>query len=205
MGQPEPNQGGLPSDIAETTPQPDNTQSAFVEVKFNKEIKKLSLDEAATLAQKGMKFDLIAHDFSRLKELSQDAGLSVSEYVSKLSRDATEKRRLELTEKCGGDSELAERLLNAEKPKQNDEMERLKEEFPQITYDTLPQEVKTAAEIKGTGLLFEYLLYEHRQQVAAAEELSRREEAAKTSLGSLSFGSNRSITDAEFLKGVWGK
>lgn len=205
VGQPEPTEENLPPVGEDTTPAEGNTDSAFVEIKFNKEIKKLSLDEAATLAQKGMKFDLIAEDFERLRAMSQREGLSVSDYLSRIDGENTEKRMTELLDKCGGDKELAEKLLKLEAAHRPDEFSQLSAEFPELSYDELPDEVKTAAELKGTGLLFEYLLYEHRQRVAAAEEISRREEAAETSLGSLSYGSSRNTADAEFLKGVWGR
>ncbi len=204
-GQPEPPEGNLPPESEETTPLKGNTESAFVEVKFNKEIKRLSLDEAATLAQKGMKFDLIASDLEKLKALSKGEGLSVSDYISRLEGKKRDKQLTELLDKCGGNSELAEKLLKLEAADRPDEFAALKAEFPDASYDELPDEVKTAAELKGTGLLFEYLLYEHRQRVAANEELLRREASKKLSLGSLSSGISRDAADTEFLKGVWGK
>lgn len=204
-GQPQPAQEALQPDSKATTPEAGNTDSAFVEVKFNKETKKLTLDEAATLAQKGMKFDTVAADLERLKNLSKREGLSVTDFLSKLDAEQEENLLSRFTEKCGGDTELARKLLDADKGGQTDEFAPLKAEFPQMTYDDLPDEVKAAAELKGTGLLFEYLLYEHRQRVAAAEEISRRKMSADVSLGSLSSGGSRSAVDAEFLKGVWGR
>lgn len=189
-----------------TTPTPDQQTESFIEVKFNKETKKLGLSEAATLAQKGMKFDMIAEDFEMLKALSKLEGKSPSEYLLALKTAKENSRLDELTAKCSGDSELALKLLKAEGEESYDEFSALRAEFPELhTADEIPEEVKTAAETKGTGLLFEYLLYEHRQTVAAKEELNRREIAEKASLGSLSFGSDRSAVDAEFLKGIWGK
>ena len=204
-GQPEPLEEGLPTPEEDTTQIWGNKDSAFIEVKFNKEIKKLSLDEAATLAQKGMKYDLVADDFERLKGLAKGEGITVSEYIRRLDGESSRKRLDELTDKCSGDKELAQKILKAEKSEFPDEMEILQKEFPEMSYDSLPNQVKTAAEIKGTGLLFEYLLYEHRQRVAAAEELSRQEMTADASLGSLSSGISRNTADAEFLKGVWGR
>lgn len=186
---------------------PADGENGFIEVKFNKEIKKLNLEEAATLAQKGMKFDMISAEFELLKELSKSAGMSPAEYLKGLKNSAEEKRLSELTAKCSGDSELALKILKAESsPSAPDEMDALSTEFPEIKgMEDVPEEVKTAAKIKGTGLLFEYLLYEHRQSLAAREELSRRELAERASLGPLSIGSENSAVDAEFLKGIWGK
>lgn len=203
-GQPQPAEEGLQSEGEVTTPAADNTDSAFVEVKFNKEIKKLSLDEAATLAQKGMKFDMVSAELERLKKLSAAEGLSVGDYLTRIETQRSEKLKEELSAKCGGDAELAEKLmkLQGELPEADADF---KKEFPALSPEALPEEVKTAAKLKGTGLLFEYLLYEHRNRVAAAEETARSQRAEAESLGSLSSEPARSAVDAEFLKGVWGR
>ncbi len=200
--QPDAENENLPSAEA-TTPQADTTDSAFLEVKFNKETRKLSLDEAATLAQKGMKFDMIEGQFDRLKALSKRQGLSVADYLTGLEETLREQKISALAEKCSGDRELAEKLYSLEDaPKQeNDELFAV---FPELESEQdIPDEVKTAAQIKGTGLLFEYLMYDRRLRVAAAEEEKARQKAQSLSLGSLS-SSSKDVSDAEFLKGVWG-
>ena len=205
MGEPQPLEEGLPSDEPTAISDEDKTDSAFLEVKFNKELKRLTLDEATTLAQKGMKFEMIAEDIDRLSALSKGEGLSMSDYITRLTTESRERRLKELSEKCSGDTLLAEKLLEAEGVPAPDDSKALLAEFPDLEVDAIPDEVKTAAEIKGTGLLFEYLLYEHHLRRAAAEELSRRKTAEEAALGSLSSGSSRSAVDAEFLKGVWGR
>ena len=203
--QPQQTPVDLPPEKAATTPPEGNTAESFVEVKFNKELKRLTLDEATTLAQKGMKFEMIAEDIDCLSALSKGEGLSMSDYITRLTTESRERRLKELSEKCSGDTLLAEKLLEAEGVPAPDDSKALLAEFPDLEVDAIPDEVKTAAEIKGTGLLFEYLLYEHHLRRAAAEELSRRKTAEEAALGSLSSGSSRSAVDAEFLKGVWGR
>lgn len=206
MGAPQPTEEGLPPEGEVTTPPEGNADSSFVEVKFNKELKRLSLTEAAELAQKGMKFDMIAADLDRLKRLSSSEGLSVGEYLSRIETERSERLLGELTEKCSGDRELAEKLLRAEGEQTAPEKDaELRREFPDLSADSLPEEVKTAAKLKGTGLLFEYLLYEHHKRLAAAEETARSQRAAESGLGSLSSEPARSAADTEFLKGVWGR
>ena len=200
--QPDTENENLPSAEA-TIPQADTADSAFLEVKFNKEIKKLSLNEAATLAQKGMKFDMIESQFDRLKSLSKRQGLSVADYLSSLENTLKEEKISALAEKCSGDRELAEKLYSLEgaQGEKNDEIFTV---FPELESEQdIPEEVKTAAQIKGTGLLFEYLLYDRRLRVAAAEEEKARQKAQEQSLGSFS-SAGEDISDAEFLKGVWG-
>lgn len=103
-------------------------------------------------------------------------------------------------------SEEYERLRGLSAEKLPDGIERINREFPDISStDMLPEEVKTAAKINGTGLLFEYLLYEHRQRRAAAEEAQNQTFAANTTTGSLSADDRQDPAAAEFLRGVWGK
>ncbi|MBP3390661.1 MAG: hypothetical protein J6L58_03120, partial [Clostridia bacterium] len=107
----------------------------------------------------------------------------------------------ELKEKYCEDSELCELLDGIDKAKETAEMEELKAAIPDL--GEKPQEVKTAAKTNGRGLLVEYLLYEHRLAAAAKSEQARQEAAQSQSLGPLSCGANN-ITDAEFIKGIWG-
>lgn len=103
-------------------------------------------------------------------------------------------------------SEEYERLKSQSDKKLPDGIERINREFPEISSpDMLPEEVKTAAKQNGTGLLFEYLLYEHRQRRAAAEEAQNQTFTADSTTGSLSADDRQDPAAAEFLRGVWGK
>lgn len=66
------------------TPEKDEQAEVTVPVKFNKETVNLTLSEAATLAQKGMKLDKIAPDVERLKNLAKSKNLSVNDYLLSL-------------------------------------------------------------------------------------------------------------------------
>lgn len=200
--QPQPTEETVTAPSQDTTPAKGSADSAFLEVKFNKEIRKLTSDEAVTLAQKGMKFDLISANFEKLKELSRLSGKSVGNFLSALECERREKRLKELTEDCGGNEDAARRLLDAETVR--DDLSELRAEFPEISEEAVPDEVKTAAKEKGTGLLLEYLLYLHRQRTASEQELLRRKETAEKSLGPLSSGTVGETACAEFIKGVWG-
>ncbi|MBR6572319.1 MAG: hypothetical protein IKK77_01195 [Clostridia bacterium] len=203
-------------DEANLQPEAENTnedegliqeQEGFVEVKYNKEIKKLTLSEAATLAQKGMKLDSLMPIMDKLKRLSKTAGMSVDGYISYLEGGNNQLRKSQLLKECGGNEELTEHILALEEGvRLQEEFEEIKAEFPQISsLDELPEEVKSAAKLKGTGLLFEHLLFQHRLRKAAEEELGRKEKRAAQSLGSVSANTRNNAVDAEFLKGVWGK
>lgn len=189
-----------------TTPTADtpvNETEDFLEVKFNKEITKLDRETAAAFAQKGMKYDLVSADYDRLKVLSKNSGKSVSDFLLMLE-DKEKNEQIEALLKEGLDErELVNRVLSLKEQAKVNELALLKEEFPEITEEELPSEVKTAAEMKGTGLLFEYLLHEHHLRRAAEEEMKRQTLSAKASTGSLSENDRQNSFGAEFIKGLW--
>ena len=69
--------------LADTTPH-NAEKEIIIPIKFNKEVKELTLSQAAELAQKGMKFDLISEDYERLKKISRISGKSVPEFLNQL-------------------------------------------------------------------------------------------------------------------------
>lgn len=182
-GQPEPNDTALPSDGGDTTPanDPPAEEKGFLEIKFNKELIWLDKESAATLAQKGMKYDLISADYDRLKGLSKEKGTDIDGLLAQLESKKT-------------------------KDNSQSDFEKVKAEFPEISsYDMLPEEVITAANKNNTGLLYEYLLYGHRLRQAAKRETENQAFAAASTTGSLSADDRQDPTAAEFLKGVWGR
>ena len=187
--------------LAET---PVNEAEDFLEVKFNKESKKLDRETAVSFAQKGMKYDLVSGDLDRLKVLSKNSGKSVSDYLLMLENKEKNEQIEELLKEGLDSRELISRVLTLKEKSKGSEFELLKTEFPEINDEAeLPSEVKTAAEIKGTGLLFEYLLHEHRLRRAAEEEKVRQNFSASASTGSLSESDRQNAFGSEFIKGLW--
>ena len=135
----------------------ESAQEITVPVKFNKEIKNLKLEEAGVLAQKGLKFDSIAKEYGKLKELAARDGKSVPEYLEALAKEKAETRKKELTEQCGGNEELAAYVLRLEKPSDTElGFEELQKEFPSFrSVGDLPEEVVERAKLKGRLLLDE--------------------------------------------------
>lgn len=193
-------------DKMDTTPK-ENEQEITIPVKFNKEIKELSLSDATALAQKGMKYDLIKEDYEQLKVLAADSGKSIPNYLSDLKNQKFNQRKTELTEICGGDSQLAEHFAKLETNfKPDNGFEELKNMFPEITEETIPQEVAENAALKGTLLLDEYLRYLLREEIKQKNSAAQQKKAENLSLGSQQ---NRQSSDSpeteEFLKGLWKK
>lgn len=204
LGQPNPEENTFSQEAEDTTPQPSDND-AFIEVKFNKETRKLTLDEAATLAQKGMKLDQISEELEILKALSKEKGIGLKEFVKQLEGQSRERKIDALREKYSDDSELSELLSALGANGEDDEAVKLHNELPDVVFEEIPQEVKAAASLNGRGLLLEYLLYEHRQHKACENEEIRQEKTREQSLGSLSGSSSQNTADSEFIKGIWGK
>ena len=199
LGQPNPEENTFSQGEEDTTPNtPDN--SAFLEVKFNKETKRLTIEEATTLAQKGMKLDQISEELGILQSLAKEKGVGLKDFVHALKNEREKSRLERLKERYSDDTELAEILSGVEA----DEVRELKELIPEIREELIPQEVKRAAEQNGKGLLLEYLLYEFKRNKAQQNETARQEASRAQSLGSLSSGGAENTADAEFLRGLWG-
>ena len=190
-------------DLSENQPE---TQTGVIPIKFNKEIRNITLDEAATLAQKGLKFDIIAEDYNTLKALATQNQKSVSEFLLTLQKNQQETRKKELAEQCGGNCEMAEYVLKLEEPKQDHlGFAELQSAFPNISsIEDLPEEVVERATLNGRLLLDEYLRYQ-----LANKQMSENVAAAQKQAEEASIGSQRDRRGGlnpeteEFIKGLW--
>lgn len=177
-----------------------------IPVKFNKETRLLDLSEAAALAQKGMKYDLISTDLERIKQLAASEGRSMGDYLSVLEARRNDTRLAELTEKCGGDKDFAEHILTLESNSESafdGGFSELKAEFPEIEdISDLPEEVRQTADTRGSSLLDEYLRYLHRN----ARQAQNLQTAADAAIGSQrQSGAPQNPERTEFIKALWGK
>ena len=185
---------------------PENDNEIFVPVKYNKEIRNLGINEAAELAQKGLKFEAIAADYEALKRIAQKSGKSVSEFLCALEEEKHKARKKELLDECGGNEEIADYVLSLEKnPETNLGFNELKAEFPNIKeISDLPQSVIENAEMKGTLLLDEYLRYRHNEKKNARRAATQGENNEALSVGSQTDRKGGTSPEtAEFLKGLW--
>lgn len=177
-----------------------------VPIKFNKEIKELTLEEAASLAQKGLKFEAIEKDFTVLRELASGENKSVPSFISEIKNRYTETKKQDLIAQCGGNEKLAEKILKLENPKsENIDFKELTEAFPEIkTADDLPTSVLNNIQLKGTNPLDEYLrfLLSETKKAKATEKKQKENETAST--GSLAnLKGNLNPETEEFLRGLW--
>lgn len=202
---PQAEQQAEKAEVTDTTPQA-SQQDSFIPVKFNKEIRNLSFEEAGVLAQKGLKYEAIEKDYSALKELAGKENKSVPELIADLTRQYNETKKASLTEKCGGDAALAEHIMCLENGVSPDNgFAELKEAFPKIdSLDSLPESVVKNSELRGTLLLDEYLRYLFAEEKSAKAQAELQKNIQKASTGSLANQTGASSPETEeFLKGLW--
>ena len=193
-------------DVCFTDTTPKSDEPIKIPIKFNKETRNLTLEEATTLAQKGLKFESIEKEYNLLKQLALRENKSIPLYIAELDRRYNEEKKQSLTEKCGGNEELAEHILSLENEKKaGDGFDELTSAFPEIkSKKNLPREVLDNAELKGTLLLDEYLRYLLSQKRNAQTVARKQREGEKSSTGSLINRRDSQTSETEeFLKGLW--
>ena len=193
-------------DVCFTDTTPKSDEPIKIPIKFNKETRNLTLEEATTLAQKGLKFESIEKEYNLLKQLALRENKSIPLYIAELDRRYNEEKKQSLTEKCGGNEEIAEHILSLENEKKaGDGFDELASAFPEIkSKENLPREVLDNAELKGTLLLDEYLRYLLSQKRNAQTVARKQREGEKSSTGSLINRRDSQTSETEeFLKGLW--
>ncbi len=180
-----------------------------IPIKFNKEIRHISADEAATLAQKGMKFDMISSDLERLRKMASVNGSSITDFITALEKNQAQAKRLEVLEECGGNEQLADKIigLQADKSESSGDLGELQSFFPEIKDESeLPEGVLEKSRLTGENLLNCFLRYRLQQERAAEANIAAQKAAANSSVGSLSSANSRhDAVSAEFLKGLWSR
>ncbi len=179
-----------------------------VPVKFNHETRELNLEDAAMLAQKGLKYDMISSDYERLKNLAGSEAISVSELLNRFEKGREEKRLEQIEEKCGGDKDFARHILELEqKSSKSDPIKEINEYFPSIKdISQLPQCVIDKSLERGSNLLDEYLRYRAAENLKKKENTTNFNAARNSSIGSQkNSGFNSDIESDEFIRGIWGE
>lgn len=206
---PEVNETTAAEKATATTPQ-SAADDITIPIKFNKEIRRISVEEAAALAQKGMKFDMISSDLERLRQMAKTSGSSITDFISTLEKNQALLQREKLLEECGGNEQLADRItaLQADSAGAHEDISELQSFFPEITDKAqLPESVLQRAELTGENLLNCFLRYRLQQEKASQAEIKNRQAAALSSVGSLSNANahHHDAASVEFLKGLWSR
>ncbi len=192
---------GGESETSVTSPQ----NEIRIPIKFNKETKNLTAEEAAILAQKGMKFEMIENDFEKLRNLASKAQMSVPEYITSLQNMQAQNRRAEILAECQGNEALADRVLELENLKTEDDgLDELREYFPTVkSLDDLPRAVVESARLKGENLLNAYLKFRFLKKRQKDDENMFMKAANQASVGSLK--NPEGNADDTFIKALWGR
>ena len=173
---------------------PSDEQEGGIEVKFNKQLRRLSESEARDFAEKGMKYDSLIPVLNRLKELSPDSSMSIAQLVDHLFKEREERSSNEQTEQNEGrQNRLTAQFIE------------LKSKFPEVNIREIPKSVIEQS-LKGEiPLYYAYLGYLHGERLKAERSSVAQEKASKAATGGLKDSPDRlsSPEIAAMLKGIW--
>ena len=173
---------------------PSDEQEGGIEVKFNKQLRRLSESEARDFAEKGMKYDSLIPVLNRLKELSPDSSMSIAQLVDHLFKEREERASNEQIEQNEGrQNRLTAQFIE------------LKSKFPEVNIREIPKSVIEQS-LKGEiPLYYAYLGYLHGERLKAERSSVAQEKASKAATGGLKDSPDRlsSPEIAAMLKGIW--
>lgn len=208
-------------------------EEPIITVRYNHQDRGLTMAEAVTLAQKGLKMDSMADMLNDISYLAAIQDKTPAELIKSYIEAGENIKRQELIDRYGEDNEVIEVLMEKFKNENQqkfsavketikqkeeaaeqdinqriaEEFQNMKADFAELTdYASLPTEVKRAA-VNGTPLKYAYLEYKYAQEKLAAAAKSQAEAAAKKSTGSMADSDTDHKTEAEirFLNALWGK
>ncbi len=174
---------------------PSNEQEEGIEVKFNKQLRRLSSSEARDYAEKGMKYESLIPVLDRLKGLSPDSSMSLAQLADHLFKEKEEKERLvqEAAQNDGRQDRLTAQYLV------------LKQKFPDVGIRDIPKQVIEQSLTGEVTLYHAYLGYLHEEQMKAARAETASQKAALAATGRLHDAPDTlsSPEIAAMLKGIW--
>ena len=173
-----------------------NEKEEGIEVKFNKQLRRLSLSEARDFAEKGMKYDSLIPVLNRLKELSPDGSMSLSQLADHL---------FEEKEKRASGAQEAEELFGRQN-RLTAQFIELKSKFPEIGgIRDVPKSVIEQSLNREIPLYYAYLGYCHEQEQKAKLAAQSSEKATAATAGNLKDAPDTlsSPEIAAMLKGIW--
>ena len=173
-----------------------NEKEEGIEVKFNKQLRRLSLSEARDFAEKGMKYDSLIPVLNRLKELSPDGSMSLSQLADHL---------FEEKEKRASGAQEAEELFGRQN-RLTAQFIELKSKFPEIGgIRDVPKSVIEQSLNGEIPLYYAYLGYCHEQEKKAKLAAQSSEKATAATAGNLKDAPDTlsSPEIAAMLKGIW--
>ncbi len=173
-------------------------------VDIDGEKKNFDLKQAAQLCKDALEFSAAKENYRRLTDFADADSMSVPQFLDALGNMRAEKRKAELTQKCGGNEEMALHIMALEGVSERADTDKdFKMYFPDTDINELPTCVKRSAEQNNRSLIDEYLRYRALCELDAKKEAIKRKQNEISSTGSLKNIRDISFESAEFLKGLW--
>ena len=218
---------------ADTLDETEEQAAVVIPVKYNKEYRELSIEEASTLAQKGLKFDSIAPMLQQINYIAASEGKTPAQIVQELYDSRETNLRQSLGERVNFDEELVEKLMELEHSKaknayeamlkaQEDaekeekdgintrlatEFSELQAEFPEFKeFKSVPKSVIDFAVKKNISLYDAYLRHKHTENKKQANAAAVQTKSAKATTGSQASATQSAsdTVDDALLRGIWG-
>ncbi len=199
------------SEISEDT-QEIMKEAFALDVKYNGVEQKLSEEEARIYAQKGMNYDHVMEELSRLRnapevaivnDLARKAGMSKEEFLNSLSAEVN----LRAAERENSEQEALRREINQFRDR-DAKMQRWSEFFqkhPEISrFGDLPEDVKQAV-AQGADPDTAYLHYENavlRDRIEAVQQNAYNKAVAPGSAASAGTGEETDPFLQAFMRGI---
>ena len=216
---------GEEENTTQTEPQEEPVQEPFLRIKYNKEERGLTQEEAIALSQKGMNYDKLQE---RLNQIENNRGLA---YLNKLAQDngtdidtlvnywEEQEQQAQLNQLIQSNipQEMAEEILTNRKfreqfeEKQRQEQKQAAERqefneffeaFPGVDPKSIPKEVWEMND-NGIPLKFAYAEYDRRQLQNEVKILkqNQKNKASSPSVGTTGYGSRDNTLNDPFLEG----
>lgn len=197
----------------ETNTEQETASPFSLPVRFNHKSHQLTAEQATAYAQMGMKYEAEAGLRDKLRRLASGTGKTVEEMVDMLTESQDKLLRQQLLERCNGDQEKADLLMEKEIARRNaaydeatrqriaaDEKEEkdftdrmaeqfveLQKEFPELeAFDSLPRSVVDLAAQKDISLLDAYLRHRLKEDRRVDQNRAAAAVASKAGIGSQS-------------------
>ena len=172
------------------------TEEPFLEIKYLKENKSLSKEEAKNLAEMGMHYSAIK---DKLELIASANNTTPKQFLDSFIKENDLKIENETVSLGENDAEReATRIANEFLKMQEDFSDEIK------SISDIPESVMDAAS-NGMPLAYAYLLNKHLNEKEIKKQKAAEEKAAKNTVGSVSTDQKTDPVGENFLKSLWGR
>lgn len=183
-----------------------NENAQVLKVTLNEETFDIDQNEAVRLIEAEKELNRLN---AEILGLAKEENQSVFQFLQELKNQKTENHLKGLVDACGGNEETARYIISLEKDETEGEFfgeKDLKEFYPNLNTEDLPECVKENSKNFNTNILDEYLRFKARNEIEKQSKEAEAEIYNNTSVGSMrSVNTNEMSPERyEFLKGLWG-